>query len=197
VKDVDEKEAILKSLKNIAVNTKEECIGILNNFTINTKILCFLPLNDKSDINIEVGNKIINKLIKVSRKLFTHGDKEECIQFRSKLEEYDCFNTLLFLLNIYGNMSFKVGISIILGNFYKYIILPKEGKIIINILINYLKEQSTEKSNEDKDNKLVGNILGSLVSISSLEGDENRKILFDGGIIPLLFPLVDSSDMNV
>jgi hypothetical protein len=131
-KDVDEKEAILKSLKNIAVSTKEQYIGILNSFTMNTKILCFLPSNDKSDINIEVGNEILNLLIKISEKLFCYGDEEECIQFRSKLEECDCFNTLLFLLKTYENTSFKVRTSIILGNFYKYTVIPNKGKIIIN-----------------------------------------------------------------
>jgi hypothetical protein len=195
VKDAEEKEPILKSLKNIAVDTKEQCINILNSFTINTKILCFLPSNDKSDINIEVGNEILNLLIKVAEKLFTSGDEEECIQFRSKLEECDYFKTLLFLLNIYENISLKVRISIILGNFYKYIVIPNEGKIIINILINYLKEQSTKKSNKDENNKLMISVLNGFVNIT--QGDDNEKVVFDGGIIPLLLPLVNSSDTNV
>jgi hypothetical protein len=84
VKDMDGKEAILKSLKDIAVNTKKQCIDILNNFTMNSKILCFMPSNDKNDINIEVGNEILNLLIKVSEKLFYNDNKEECIQFRLK-----------------------------------------------------------------------------------------------------------------
>jgi hypothetical protein len=70
VKDVDEKEAILKNLKNIAVNTKEQCIAILNNFTMDAKILCFLPQNDKNDMDIEVGNEILNLLINFSENLF-------------------------------------------------------------------------------------------------------------------------------
>jgi hypothetical protein len=37
---------------------------------MNSKILCFLPSNDKSDINIEVGNEILNLLIKVAENLF-------------------------------------------------------------------------------------------------------------------------------
>jgi hypothetical protein len=191
VKDVDEKEVILKSLKNIALNTKEQSIGILNNFTMNTKILCFLPSNDKTDINIEVGNEILKFLIKVSEKLFDDG-KKECIQFRSKLEECDCFNTLIFLLNIYENISFRVRISIILGNLYKYIVIPNKRKIIIDILINYLKEYS----NEDKNDKLVENALGALTNIT-WEGDENRKVVLDGGIITLLLPFVNYSDTNV
>jgi hypothetical protein len=194
-KDVDEKEAILRSLKNIAVDTEEQCIGVLNSFTMNTKILCFLPSNDKSDINIEVGNKILNLLIKVSEKLFYGSSKEEYIEFRSKFEECDCFNTLLFLLNIYENISFKVRVSIILGNFYKYIVIPNKGKIIINILINYLKEQSTKKSNEDENNEFMMSVLNTFINISL--GDDNEKILFDGGIIPLLLPLINSSDTNV
>jgi hypothetical protein len=113
---------------------------------MNTKILCFLPWN-----------------------------KEECIQFQSKLEKCDCFNTLLFLLNINENISFKVRISIILGNFYKYIVIPNEGKIIINILINYLKEQSTKKSNKDENNELLISVLNASVNIST--GD-NEKVVF-------------------
>jgi hypothetical protein len=140
VKDVDEKEAILKSLKDITVDTKEECLTLLNDFSFNTRILCFLPKDDKSDINFEVSNKILNLLINFSEKLFDDGGKEECIEFRSKLEECDCFNTLLFLLSVYENILFKVRISIILGNFYKYTIIQNEGKVVINILINYLKE---------------------------------------------------------
>jgi hypothetical protein len=195
VKDMDEKEAILKSLKDIAVNTKKQCIDILNNFTMNFKILCFMPSNDKSDINIEVGNEILNLLIKVSEKLFNGSNKEECIRFRSRLEECDCFNTLLFLLNIYENISFKVRISIILGNFYKYIVIPEEGKIIINILINYMKEQSTKELNQDENSKLMISVLKAFVNIT-LRVD-NKKALLDGGIIPSLLPLVNSSDTNV
>jgi hypothetical protein len=68
------------------------------------------------------------------------------------------------LLNIYENILFKVRISIILGNFYKYIVIPNEGKIIINILINYLKERSTKKSNEDENNELmIKDILNKLI----------------------------------
>jgi hypothetical protein len=194
VKDVDEKEGILKSLKDIAVNTKEQCISLLNDFSIKKKILYFLPLNDRGDINIEVGNEILNLLIEVSENLFTYdSSKEECIEFRSKL---NCFNTLLFLLNIYENISFKVRISIILGNFYKYIVFPNEGKIIINILINYLKEQSTKKSNEDENNELMISVLYALINIT-VEVDENRKFVINDGIIPLLLPLVNSSDTNV
>jgi ABC-type multidrug transport system ATPase subunit len=36
-------------------------------------------------------------------------------------------------------------------NLYKYIVIQKEGKIIINIPINYLKEQSTKNSDEEED----------------------------------------------
>jgi hypothetical protein len=195
VNDVSEKKAILKILKNIAVSTKEQCIAILNSFTINSKILCFLPSNDKSNINIEIGNEILNLLINFAENLFDNGDEEEFIQFQLKLQECDCFNTFLFLLNIYENVSFKVRIAIILGNFYKYIAIPNEGKIIIEILINYLKDQSTKKLNKDENNKLMISVLKAFVNITL--GDDNEKVLLDGGIIPLLPPLLNSSDTNV
>jgi hypothetical protein len=82
-----------------------------------------------------------------------------------------------------------------LGNFYIYVVIPNEGKIIINILINYLKEQSTKKSNEDENNGLMISVLNAFVNITVEV--ENEKVVFDGGIIPLLLPLVDSSDTNV
>jgi hypothetical protein len=195
VKNIDEKEGILKSLKDISVNTRKKCINVLNNFTIKTKILCFLPSNDKSDINIEVGNEILNLLINISENLFCHDNGDECIRFQSKLEECGCFNTLHFLLNVYEDISLRLRISIILGNFYKYVIIPDKGKIIINVLIDYLKEQSTKQSSEDEDNKLMISVLKAFLSISLI--DENDKTLFDIGIIPLLLPLVNSSDTNV
>jgi hypothetical protein len=83
-----------------------------------------------------------------------------------------------------------------LGRFYSYIVIPNEGKIVVNILINYLKEQSTKKSNEDENEKLRMKVLGALINIS-LEGNINTKILFDSGIIPLLLLLIDSSDSIV
>jgi hypothetical protein len=157
--------------------------------------LCFLPEDDKNDMNTEVASEILDLLIKISENLFTYSDdKEECIQFRSKLEEYNSFNTLLLLLNIYDNILFKLRISIVLGNFYKYIVIPDEGKIIISILINYLKVQSTKKLNENENNKLMINVLNAFVNISLCD---NEKVLLDGGIIPLLLPLVNSSDTNV
>jgi hypothetical protein len=127
VKDVDEKEAILKSLKDIAVNTKEECLTLLNDFSFSTRILCFLPKDDKNEMNIDVANEILNLLIKVAENLFDKYDKEGSSQFQSKLGECDCFDTLLFLLNIYENISFKLRISIILGNFYSCIVIPKSN----------------------------------------------------------------------
>jgi hypothetical protein len=63
MKDEDEREAILKSLKDVEVKSKEQCIAILNKFTVNTKILFFLPTDDKNYMNIEVGNEILNLLI--------------------------------------------------------------------------------------------------------------------------------------
>jgi hypothetical protein len=194
VKDADEKEAILRSLKNISVNTKEQCVAILNRFTMSSKILCFLPSNDKNVINIEVANEILNILINFSENLFY--DRVNVRQFQSKLQECDCFSTFLILLNIYENVSLKVRISIILANFSMFFIISNTEKIIVDILISYLKEQSTKKLNEDENNKLMISVLNALVNIT-LGGDENRKILFDGGIIPLLLPLVNSSDTIV
>jgi hypothetical protein len=193
---VNEKEAILKSLRNIAVDTEGQCIDVLNSFTMNTKILCFLPKDDKNDMNIEVVNEILNLLIKVSEKLFYGSSKEKCIYFRSKLEECGCFNTLLFLLNIYEDILFKVRISIILGKIYKYVVIPDEAKIIIDILTNYLKEQSTKKSNKNENNELMISVLTIFFEIIQ-KIDKNRKALLDGGIIPLLLPLINSSDTNV
>jgi hypothetical protein len=194
--DVYEKESILKSLRNTAVNTKKECIAILNNFTMNSKILCFLPAHDKNDMNDEVINEILNLLNNFTENLFNKSSKEECIQFRSKLEECNYFNTLFLLLNIYKNMSFKVRISILLGNFCKYIVITNKEKIIIDILIDYLKTQSIKKSNKDENNKLIMNVLDTLVCVT-VEVDKNRKILLDSGIIQLLLPFVNSSDTNV
>jgi hypothetical protein len=97
MKNVDEKEGILSSLKKIAVNTKEQCIAALNDFSINTRILCFLPEDDKNDMNIEVANEILNLLINFAEKLFTHGDEDECNVFRSKLLKNAVASILFFL----------------------------------------------------------------------------------------------------
>jgi hypothetical protein len=43
VKDTDEKESILKRIKDIAAKTKEQCIAILNDLSFNARILYFLP----------------------------------------------------------------------------------------------------------------------------------------------------------
>jgi hypothetical protein len=96
VKDVDEKEAILKSLKDIAVNTKEQCIAVLNSFVMNTRILSFLPEDDKNDMNIEVANEILNLLIKVGENLFDKYDKEGSSQFQSKLKKNVIASILFF-----------------------------------------------------------------------------------------------------
>jgi hypothetical protein len=149
-------------------------------------------------MNIEVAHEVLKLLIKFSERLFTYNnDEKEYVQFQSKLEECHCFNTLLLLLNVYEDI-FKLQISIILGNFYKCIAIPSEGKIIIDILINYLKRQAKEQakkiSAEDENDKFMISVLNAFVSIST--GD-NIKVLFDNGIIPLLLPLVNSSDANV
>jgi hypothetical protein len=59
VKDVDEKEVILRSLKNIII---------------------FLPADDNSDMNIEVGNEILNLLTNFAEKLFNNSSEEESFQ---------------------------------------------------------------------------------------------------------------------
>jgi hypothetical protein len=174
---------------------KQQYINFINNFPV-SRILCFLPKDDKTDTNIEIGNEILNLLVTFSEILFCDDNKGEYFQFRSKLEKCHCFKTLLFLLNIYENISFKVRISIILGNSYKYINIPNEGKIIINVLINYLKEQFRKKSSEDKNDKLIKNTLKTLINITK-GNDKNRKILLDSGIIQLLLLLDNSSDTNV
>jgi hypothetical protein len=126
--------------------------------------------------------------------LFDKYDKEGSSQFQSKLKECDCFNTLLLLLSIYENISFKLQISIILGNFYSCIVIPNEGKVFVNILINYLKEQSKNKLNKDENNELMISVLKAFVNIS--RGD-NNKLLINDGMVPLLLPLINSSNTIV
>jgi hypothetical protein len=195
VKDVDEKEAILKSLRDIAVDTKEQCVALIDDLSIGSKILCFLPGDDRSNMNIEVVKKILNVLVNFTEKLFNQCGKEERIQFKIKLEGCHFFGTLFSLLNIYEDISLRLLISIILANMCKYVFVTEEQPIIIDILINYLKKQSTKKPNEDK-NKI--SVLNALVNIT--EGGskyKNKKVVLDGGTIPLLLPLVDSSDTIV
>jgi hypothetical protein len=80
---MNKKEAILKNLKNIAMDTKKQCIALLNDFSVSTRILCFLPKDDKTDINIKVANEILNLLIKVAEKLFiSNCDKDKQIHLR-------------------------------------------------------------------------------------------------------------------
>jgi hypothetical protein len=57
VKDVDEKEAILKSLRNITVDTKEQCIALLNNFSIS-------PSNRTVLYNNGFHSSVFNLLVK-------------------------------------------------------------------------------------------------------------------------------------
>jgi hypothetical protein len=125
---VDEKEVILKNLRNIFIHLKRECVTLLNDFSISTKILCFLPKHDKNDMNIAVANEILSLLIEFSKNLFCGDDKNKCNQFRSKLGECDCFNTLLFLLNIYENISLKVQISFILEIFINLLLFLRKEK---------------------------------------------------------------------
>jgi hypothetical protein len=58
-----------------------------------------------------------------------------------------------------------------------------------------LKEEST-KSDEDKNDKFIESVLHAFFNVT-VGVDENKKTLLDGGIIPLLLPLVDSSNTNI
>jgi hypothetical protein len=50
--------------------------------------------------------------------------------------------------------------------------------------------------NKDENNEFMINVLNALIKIT-IKIKENKEILLDSGIIPLLLPLVNSSDTNV
>jgi hypothetical protein len=90
----------------------------------------------------------------------------------------------------------KEDISIILGLFYAYIEIPEEERIIVYTLINCIKKTSTNKLTKKEDIDHFVNILGALINIS-VNYEKNRKIIIDNGIIPLLLPLINSSETLV
>jgi hypothetical protein len=84
LKDAGEKEATINSLRNIAVDMREQCVDLINSSTIGTKILPLLPSNDKTDVNIEVAEEILNLLIAFEENLFNSSSNEkEILQFQS------------------------------------------------------------------------------------------------------------------
>jgi hypothetical protein len=162
------------------------------------KLLNLLPINDKSELNFEVANEVISLLSNTVYTLFTHGadaNKQEELRFESQFLECDGYNTLLFLLSVYENSSLRVGIAAVLGNFYAYAVIPENGRIIVDIMGNFLKEHSLKRINKDDDNELMVNVLGSLIRISF--NDENNNILLNSGIVSTLFYFVNYEDVFV
>jgi hypothetical protein len=128
-------------------------------------------------------------------KLFNVGNsKKEKLQFKSRFREYDGYNILLFLLNIYENTELKTLIAIILREFYCYDAIPEERKIIIDVLVDYLKDYvgRLNKSIEDKNIFIV---IRGLIGVWL--NNKNRKSLVDMGVVSLLLPVIEASDIKV
>jgi hypothetical protein len=190
----EQKESILQNLKSIPINSKQECVSILNESIMKDKILLALPVDDKNDLSVEVANAIMNLLIKVSLELFYNDNsKEEKLRFKSKFSEYDGYNILFFLLNIYENTELKLLTAVILGKFSCYDVIVEEGKIIIDILVNYLKDY-VGRLNKNTEDKNIFSVIGGLIGISL--NDKNKKLFIDMGIVSLLLPVIETSDIN-
>jgi hypothetical protein len=188
----------LNDLKNIYtnINTKEKKISILKNGILKNKILFSLPINDITEFNRKISKAVLEVLFIVINNLFTRSSTEdETKQFELLFEEANSYNILLFFLNIYKNDEQKELIAIILARFYSYIKIPEEGKIIINILINSLKRNIKNKLTEISINKHIERVLDVLSNISF--NKENRNLFIDKEITPLLFSLINSSEINI
>jgi hypothetical protein len=191
IRNVEEKNTILSSLKNIPYNTKQEQISILNGNTLKLKILATFPINDSNLLNKEIINIILDILQNVAKNLMSVGSTEdERTQFKSQFSDADGYNTLVYLLSVYEDKKYKERISIILGRFYYDIEIPKEKIIIIDILINSLKEYIENKENNSDENH-ISNILGAM--INSTLNQKNKQIFYDKGIIDILLVLISNS----
>jgi hypothetical protein len=190
----------LQKLQTIPINSKEECISALNESIIKDKILSSLPLDDKNDLSVEVGTTIIKLLIELSKKLFNiNNSKEEKDQFKSKFFEHDGYNVLLFLLNIYENTELKLLTAVILARFSYYYAIAEEEKIIIRILINYLKDYvgggGGLNRNENTEDENMSDVLGGLIIVSL--DDKNKESLVDMGIIPVLISIIKTETSGI
>jgi hypothetical protein len=197
VTSAKQKTKILTTLEEISTRTKEECICALEESTMRYKILNVLPLNDKNKFNFEVGIEVINLLVAIVSKLFdVDSNKEEQLNFELQFSECDGYDTLLFLLSVYKDTLLRLKIACVLGKFYSHVVIPEEGKIIINILINYLKEKNSSECafRSYNENLVLLDILKSLICISL--NNENIKILLDAGIISLLFHFFNTSKLK-
>jgi hypothetical protein len=163
----------LNDLKNIKTKKRKEKILALKNGILKNKILFSLPINDITKFNREISKAVLEMLFIMIDDLFTNSStKDEKKQFELLFKEANGYNILLFFLNIYKNDEQKELIAIILGNFYSYINIPEEGKIIINILINSLKKNIKNNFTDVSIKERIRRVLGGLIHISLNE--ENK-----------------------
>jgi hypothetical protein len=196
VRSEEEKEIILLDIKKIKRNTGDEKIAVLDERILKNKIFCFLPMNDATGMNSEVAKAVLEVLCDVACDLFSIDyTKEEKKQFGLRFDECDGYNILLFFVNIYKRKELKELISIILGRFYHSIEIPSEGMIIIDILINCLKENKKNNFKETSINKYIKKVLLGLINIS--HNEKNKKLLLDKGITFFLFDFINTSKKNV
>jgi hypothetical protein len=135
-------------------------------FTLKDKIFSALPVNDSSEYNRGVVGVILDILKDVAIELMsTSSSKEEVTNFQSQFSNGDGYNTLLFLLSVYEDKRIKERISIVLGVFYFNMVVPEEGRIVIDILINVLREYSTKELEKSIVDHLV-EVLGALMNIT-------------------------------
>jgi hypothetical protein len=159
------------------------------------KIFSTLPVNDSSEYNKEILHMILDILQDVAIELMSSfSSKEERTNFQSQFSNADGYNTLLYVLSVYEDKINKERICIVLGLFYDCIMVPEEGKIVINILINVLREYSTKKLEMSFVYHLV-DVLGALLNITV--NVNNKQTVYDKGILNTLLPLIETSKGSV
>jgi hypothetical protein len=161
----------------------------LSKSILKNQIFAVLPVNDPNNINEEIVKTALDVLVKISLKLFslftTDEEDDEC---QKRFKDADGYNLLLFLLKSYSNIYLKEQIAIILGRFHDKITIPSKEKIIIDILLNGFKNNTSTQSSLKSSTEHITNIINALISIS--RSDENSMILYNDGIIPLSIPYI-------
>jgi hypothetical protein len=187
----------IEEIKSFDVKIDDKCLKFLMS-NKSVEYLSLFPMNDENDIENDLINTLSYFFMDFSMNLFkpciiTDEVRERQKSIYERLKKIESEKKFFFLFNNYKKLNNQVHLSAIIGILNNYNEeLPSSMWKIIDPMKDIIERCCEEKEDLQKDAVYVLRAVATL-----LVNEENKKHLFNAGLIPLLLRLLSVKDFII
>jgi hypothetical protein len=171
--------------------TIESCVNLVNKGGLE-ELMALLPINNTTSEETFIAGVVLSSLAKIAVNVFNFWDGVKENEAQEKLQAIDGFSLLFKLFNTYSSSDLKERLAIVLAIFHTYKVLPSDMKEIVDVLKRKLIVCLGSKETEE-----LYYVLSGLASLARQTDEQNGLLLYNEGILPLVFGLFVHKDLDI